>query len=538
MTTRVAYLERDDRGGRLGGIRLVTESSDDHWDASAYKPHDFAIAAESGAEWIQGKDLSGPVRAIDTLCVDADGGACSWLSLPDTNPSTVRSMIESQGMPEGDDPYSEASAELTSGRFPDLPGELSLEPLAPSGPSGVATAPRSRTPVLAMPDATVRLMLDALDRRGIRVETVCSLWHAAARVWDPSSPLAHRGSFRGDRVVSTDAPVTAVVLIDPLAQRLVWSWSSAGDLLAAGSMRVRTAVDRDVQRLGLDTVGEIERRAVVTDAEIGRLAQDWLAWAAQTGLAPSRIVCVGSPSPLGDEGMTPARVGESLAARWHDASVDVVDEPDAVGLTLRRLASPEAAPIEGSHGTQLVALTRRPGSAHRSLFRWAGIALMVLGVGFVVVAMALFGRANRYSREIPALSGEFRDTIATVDPALAGDPFALTRLRETVANQRRALAPTNEQAPAPVAETFDTLSLVLGVPGIKLSSLSVSSVAVNFQVITPDLSTAEQLGVSLRSIGGLPLNWGTPTLDQVPNTGEIRASFNATWVQPPREASP
>lgn len=537
MPTRVAYLERDDRGGRLGGIRLVTENSDDHWDASSFKPHEYGVVAEAGAEWIQGKDLSGPVRSIDTLCVDADGAACSWLSLPDTNPGTVRQMIESQGLSDHDDPYSDAAPESTTGRFPDLPGELSLEPLS-FGASGAATAVPSRTPVLAMPDATVRLLLDALDRHNIRVEAVCSLWHAAARVWDPSSPLAHRGSFRGDRVVSTDAPVTAIVLIDPLSQRLVWAWSSAGDLLAAGSMRLKTAVDRDVQRLGLDTVGEIERRAIVTDAEIGRLAQDWLAWAAQTGLAPARIVCVGSPSSVGDEGMSPARVGETLAARWPEASVDVVDEPDAVGLTLRRLASPEAAPIEGSHSTQLVSLTRRPGSAHRSLYRWAGIALGVLGIGCVAISIALFSRANRYTGQMPGLSAEVRETIATVDPTLADDPFAFTRLRDKVAAERRALSPSNDQAPAPVAETFDTLSLVLGVPGIKLSNLTVSSVAVQFQVVTPDLTTAEQLGVSLRSIEGMPLNWGSPSLDEVPNTGEIRASFNATWVQPPREASP
>jgi len=541
MASRVAYLMRDDRGGRLCAVRLITERSDDEWAGTRFGAREAVPATEDAAGWLAGRCESLKTRSIETLCVDPDGAACSWLSVTSTDAAVLRNQIESHGAADLDDEFGEDQGfESHSGRFPDLPGELSVEalPLTLDGGGRSSAAVATRLPVLAVPDATVRLLLDALDRRGVRVESVCSLWHAAAVVWDPASPMADRGiRARADRIVASDHPVTAVVLIDPLGERLVWSWASGGNLVAAGSMRVRTAVDRDVQRLGLDTVGEIDRRAVLTDAEIGRLTQDWLAWSAQIGVAPSRVICVGSPAALGDDGMSPPRVGEAIAARWPETSVDIIDEPDAVGATLRRFAGNEGAdePEAGSPSTHLVSLSRRPGSTHRSLYRWAGVSMVVAGLGLAWIAWSLYGRAGQYAAQRAGTDAQINEILAGVDPTLVGQTFPQRQLENKVEALRRKLAPTATQAPPPpVLETFDTLSLVLGTPGLQLMDLTLDTRVVSLRLNVPDLQTAETLSASLNSIEGLPIDWATPSFVQQNVRGEesIRATYSGGWARP------
>ncbi|MFT5425042.1 MAG: hypothetical protein ACI89L_002849 [Phycisphaerales bacterium] len=543
MPSRVAYLMRDDRGGRLCAVRLITERSDDEWSGERFGAREAVPAAEDAAGWLANRCESFKTRSIETLCVDPDGAACSWLSVTSTDATALRNQIESHGVADTDDDGfgEDHGFESHSGRFPDMPGELAVEALPMTlATGGKPAAVAARLPVLAVPDATVRLLLDALDRRGVRVESVCSLWHAAAMVWDPASPMADHGiRARADRVVASDHPVTAVVLIDPLGERLVWSWASGGNLVAAGSMRVRTAVDRDVQRLGLDTVGEIDRRAVLTDAEIGRLTQDWLSWSAQIGVAPSRVVCVGSPAAIGDDGMSPPRVGEAIAARWPETSVDIIDEPDAVGATLHRFAGNQEAgePEHASPHTQLVSLTRRPGSTHRSLYRWAGVSMVVAGLGLAWIAWNLYGRAGQYADQRAGNDARISEILGGVDSTLVGQAFPQRQLETKVAALRQRLAPTDTQAPPPpVLETFDTLSLVLGTPGLQLVEMSLSTRAVSLKINTPgrDLQTAETLAASLDSIEGLPINWATPGYAQQTVRGEdsIRATYSGNWINP------
>lgn len=542
MPSRVAYLMRDDRGGRLLAVRLLTERTDDEWSGTRFGSREAVPATEDAAGWIADRCESLKTKSIETLCVDPDGAACSWLSVTSTDSASLRDRIESHGQADmDDDGYGDDHGfESYSGRFPDLPGELAVEALPrTAGTTGrSSSAVATRLPVLAVPDATVRLLLDAMDRRGVRVDSVCSLWHAAAMVWDPSSPMADRGiRARADRVVASDHPVTAVVLIDPLGERMMWSWASGGNLVAAGSMRIRTAVDRDVQRLGLDTVGEIDRRAVLTDAEIGRLTQDWLSWSAQIGVAPSRVICVGSPTALGDDGMSPPRVGEAIAARWPETSVDIIDEPDAVGQTLRRFAgnheSDDREP--SSPHTQLVGLTRRPGSSHRSMFRWAGLSMAVAGLGLCWIALSLKGRAGQYANQRGGTDAQINEILAGVDPTLAGQAFPQRQLQTKVDALRKKLAPTDSQAPPPpVLETFDTLSLVLGSPGLVLLDMTLDTRLVSIRLMVPDLQTAESLGASLSNIEGLPIDWATPSFTQQNVRGEesIRASYSGNWIRP------
>src|SRR5262249_47416078 len=133
-----------------------------------------------------------------------------------------------------------------------------------------------RLSVLAVPDTLARLVVDALDDRGVELRHASSLWHAMALAWDPASPMMSQ-SASTNGALDAAAPVTRLVRIEPESGRIIWCGCRAAELLAGGVVMTSPAGD-GVARLGR--------------AEIGRLAADWLGWSVQLGAAPSRIIGV------------------------------------------------------------------------------------------------------------------------------------------------------------------------------------------------------------------------------------------------------
>src|SRR5690606_3388892 len=139
-------------------------------------------------------------------------------------------------------------------------------------------------------------------------DRVLSLWHAMAAAWDARPTLSDSPD-----VVTTTSPPMAVLLVDP-GGRVLWAWSQAGHLLAAGTIRLPQ--DRHELGSGMVRIGR---------AEIGRLPTDWLSGSIQLGAVPARIVCItpGAGSDGDDDDLTPARIGEALGAAWPGATIDL-----------------------------------------------------------------------------------------------------------------------------------------------------------------------------------------------------------------------
>lgn len=446
----------------------------------------------SAAAWVA--DEMGPARELAAVCVDVTGGVCGWLSAPDASPSVVIAALQQQTTSMSSYTGESSAAPVTFGLLGDAPlgpgSDRSIEALAPFEASrsrgvlaklttkaaGDAPATRKRRlAVLSIPDAPVRVFLDELDRLKIDAGAVLSLWHTIAAAWDPGRPTRDGSrpdaSTNGHSTVADSAqPVTATVLIEP-SGRLLWSWSASGDLLAAGSMKLRvhhrvssaaaasagsgdagtlalmdleqhpsSPAEHGARRIaGTGTLDASGEQAVVdvSAAQIGRLTMDWLAWSAQLGLTPDRIVCMGADAEAISATGDPVSLAQSLAEAWPGATVDVVSHRDPIGATLSRvrmlpnLGAPQASPAAAGPDRPaarpamnpqagLVQLSGRAGRADRSLYRWVALGIALLA-GAVFFGAYRLDRATRGAGDkLAQMKADRVDLLKTVDDVVPG----------------------------------------------------------------------------------------------------------------------
>lgn len=531
MSDRVCYIRRTDRGGALRGLRLIGPHTDDTWQAGAGgDPALVMQTIDESAAWVRDRLASGggPSKSLGVLCLDPDGAVCSWVKGEDADPVLLDAAITSAGDYDPDALEPEPNAGLRD-RFPKLPLELGFEAL-----NSDETSTGSRAAVMAAPDVPGRLLKDALDAMGIRVERFTTLWHAMAGVWDPG---AGPGEHSAQRIVSSDAPIAAVIAADSDDGRLVWTWSRGGRLICAGTSRIRVLVDGP------------QRFALVRDQDIARLCADWLGWSSQLGVSPSRIVFVGSPEQEREpaqsddgpntntgtgtgtgtggegtvQGLSPAQIGTALSRAWPEATIDLIGEPDPVGATLRRLAQGEL----GGDLPTLGSLSNRPTRAHRSMYRWGGLALVGVAAVICIFAYQLFSYSGRIQSETSAIVAQRTELLNAFDPQLVISPLPVKDLETTRDQIARAQGPIQVVKSKPIMQALDTISYVLGTLGIDLDKITLNGRNVTVTIRVADVKQAEQINQSLRSIQGSHLVWRsmTPT-----NRGEqIQATYIASW---------
>lgn len=477
------YVVRDAAGAGLKSLRLVDRRRGLEWSAppaaAGSDPAETQPAViAAAARWLADRlgEWAGASGGYTLrVCLDADGGRCAWLSAPSGEQTVVEAAVNAAAIGSGDDgtggPGVWDSAYGQSGL------DLSVQALSATA---VADRPRrsggedrrERLAVLAMPDLAARLLLDELDRLGLEVDSVTSLWHAAAQAWDPAAGGGSdaRAAAAEAVVVAESEPVSAQVLVDP-SGRLVWGWSRAGRLIAAGAQRVRKVAaepatapgpregeagegDAGARRLvGRDGVSGAGGAAVLElhRADAGRVINDWLAWSLQLGVAPSRIVCMAPSWTTCSElaGDLPTEAGaaalaRTLAQRWPGAATLAQVEDDPVGLTLTRLAdagtSVDAARPDPRQS--LLRLSGRPRRLTRRMYRWMAAALAAGGVALGVLAWkvergaALIGQQADDLRAARAAElAKVKDFIPNVERDL--DPARLIRARIIEAEKSR-----------------------------------------------------------------------------------------------------
>jgi hypothetical protein len=459
LSTRVCYIRRTDRGDRLLGARLVGPRTDERFDAPAVEEADLERVTQDIAEtaqWISQRLSASSSTTLGSLCVDADGGSFAWLTAPGADPAVVAATYAQSALGGEDSPEGMSVEPLAGGGPPvedglpagDKPGGALARWKRASGREGAG-----RLAVMTMSDSAVRLLLSTLDDLRVEPGRVISIWHAVAEAWDSSGPASalSGGAGGGEKIVAQSGAMAAIVLVDPEG-RLVWSWSQEGRLRAGGTIRL-------ARTLGADGGPGLPR---VSASDTGRLTAEWLAWAAQLGGVPSRILCIGPElAPDGDpEQLSAAAFGRRLTEGWPGASVDLVVTEDPVGATLRRVAEIQdegSAPAEG-----LAGLSHRPGRAHRSLYRWAAVAVMALSA----VMVGLTYRAYDASAELRADAAEVarhrQGLMAEHVPQFAGDSFAHQLLADEVEKARRqdVQLPVAHR-PKPVLQELERIALIL-----------------------------------------------------------------------------
>lgn len=550
----MCYLGRADRGDKLTQVRLVEAGSpEETWEGSAAvdEPIGVRVQAAEAAQWVAqraAKSPGGPGE-IDLLCLDIDGASCAWLTAPSPDPAVVAAALAQaagDGTPAG--VWSPATGSDSSVQA------LAIAPvkaernglqvgLKRSSKAPVAVAGGERLAVMALPDVLGRLFIDELDDRGIAVGRAISFWHALGLAWDP----VNAAPAGGRDIVATSAAVAAVVLIDP-AGRLIWSWSRQGELLAAGTIKL--AIDRSDRDLAVR----------VGAPEVARLTNDWLSWSVQLGLAPSRIVCLG-PDMSGDdesaaaralqtragpraaivESLTPAALGSALGLAWPGATVDLAVHDDPIGVTLARLASSRVpvAPADNAR-ISLVGLSRRPGRMHRSMYRWAAVAVFAAAVALLAVGIKAWGVASRAgsmataSREgmiqkVKSLAPPSSNTIEQVK----AEQTPRVYLGEQLAKKRQAMDPTGGLDPAkPILAELETISYVLGTPDIQIEKISMLSSGPVINIIVPNTETGEGILAGLRDVGESHVQWRME-FSRSREAGKQGLTFYGMWKQPP-----
>jgi hypothetical protein len=303
-------------------------------------------------------------------------------------------------------------------------------------------------------------------------------------------------------------------------------------LLAAGVQRLRTLEvaraapvapmvdEQGATRRLLDPEQNAPARVVeVTGADAGRVISEWLAWAAQLGLVPARVVCVGPTDTIasglsdgGEDGAIDgggmAAVGQALVVRWPGAAATVVLDEDPIGATLRRDAeSVDAGALrlaagEPAEGGGLRDLSARPGRLSRVMHWWLAGAIAA-GAGLVGVgawrldgaARQTLGGAEAARERRAALFKQYEADF----PKLAGDPDPVTRLKVALRELQKNREEITPERPI-LAVVERVIGAASGIERLKLKKITVSSVSgVSFDFVAPDAEPGAALLSALRA---------------------------------------
>ena len=566
MSTRVCYMIRDERGGRLRSLRLVGQGVDVSYpDDGRAEPGD-GIDMFSAAAWLRDQlEQARSTRSLTMLVLDDSGAVCSWVTTPSFDPGMIASAARRDAgaiAPDDDDrsgPNSRPDINPVT-YFAADPLESNIQSLSAdidSGDPADASEPR-RVAVLAAADTPVRLLLDALDSVGITVEHVTSLWQASALAWDSSAPPALRATLLPDAAPIDIAPIHAVSTSATIVSdgaRLAWAWSRSGRLVCGGSVRVAPAPqpiasDSELAPLGGGSPGASGSSAdapaipMADAADVPRLVAEWLSWSIQTGAAPARITCLlAAPDRAFDATESAARFGAALGKAWAGATVDVVTSTDPVGATLRRVSevldSTPAKPARSKTplpSAGLHALEQRPGRSHRAMYIWTSVALVAFAAGLGVVSWRMSAAAA--SAKIAAEEWRKKWEVVAKDsfpdalqPKAGLSPS--TQMWDEVRRLEDARRPADRAEPAlPVMQELETLSYVLSDPAYGIESVDLDSKGtIKVIAIANDIASAELLLESINALAGTnTVDW-TATYRMRAGGGEnkVTATFNAKW---------
>lgn len=522
MRGPVVYVERDPSGQRLVGLRLIGERYEERYsvpeEASAIEGVQFA------AEWLRARIDENAGGNIGLLCLDPRGAVCSWLDVPGADTSVVRAAVRQKPAGAWGDwssmPALEA-AETVESLVP--AGGSSLEPLddaqlARSNGQGLIIGRKKaeddqpgsrRTAVLAVGDLPVKLLIDALDEMKIEVSQVTSLWHAIASAWDPAAEIREES----DPLVSVSRVDTAVMLVEPDG-RVQWAWCDEGKLLAAGSAMVEPDAFIDDEKA----------RSFGT----GRLAMDWLAWSAQLGRSPRRVLCLVDQ----DEGDTPGAgaFGQAISSVWPSASVDLLRVDDPILTTFLRLQerTPGGKIKRRAHETQPISsLVSRPGRAHRGMYRWIAGVILIGAVGLAVFGVKLRSSAEEATKRAADLTAETNALIVSELGTNADPMYPILSLQSAIDTLQTQQQGGDFDKVHPVLLSVDEIAVFLEyMNGVKLSRLQVDQ-TLNYLELDAETTTDAETAPNILIENAKYVNWGNAKVIQTSN--KTRVTVQGHW---------
>jgi hypothetical protein len=534
VSVRVAYVQRAGRGLVVSSVRLVGQGGEASWPQVGAASRDDSVDQNPAvyadiASWIRSSLQGARSRdSLELLCLDAGGTVYSWLTAPGHDPALVALLARQGSSTQADDSTTPTTTPVSF--YAPTPLDSAVQPLPGdadhpiTNPAKGADSAAARVAALAATDLPARMIVDALDRAGVRVGEVGTVWHAMAVAWDRGAAQAH---VDGPAVASS-SPVTAVVMIDDSA-RMLWCWSHKGKLLAGGSVRLRTVAG-----------AEGESQALVSRDDVARVTADWVSWSVQLARSPQRVIVV-LPERLAGaddaEALRPGEVGEELAKAWPGASVDAALHDDPLGATVRRVVTHLESTPASAHsdpGAALVATSARPGGAHRSLYAWAAAALALGGVVLGILGWRFRQGAEQSEESAEKWRASWRTPLAQAFPNLKPRPGSneLKELEVLIREREDAgKLPDKVERAKPVMHELEGVSLVLSSPTVELRSVKIATDSQpQIVAITDSTANAEAVLEALKRVGSTDLENWTASYRQVPQSDRVEGTYSARWV--------
>ncbi len=393
----------------LDSLLLHTPARVERWQAPPVAEGAAPTARSLRDQTAAAADWTASVKSIkkrlNFVVVDVDESLLRWvhcpsLARPVVAATTRAQLSEWEGFATGSgliEPLADPPAPPSKKRK----GGPAIDDAEDDEPETTGAKKSLGVPVIAMPDALVRLWLDALDKRGVRVDAVVSQWHAMASAWtrDASEP-------------------TAVMLVEP-GERLTWVWAKGQDLLAGGVVRL----ERPYPAGDDDHPAPEDASAVALRRTVKRLALEWLTWGAQTASLPDRIIIVGP------DATALSRVVEN---EWAGTRVTPNPCEDAKQATLARLAE-APRPTTDSSRRALVTLSNRPTRSTRRAYWLAGVAMLLVGVAVAGLSRQMARQASEWATLRSQTESEAMDEIKSAQPSITG------RTLQTAGNELRVI---------------------------------------------------------------------------------------------------
>ena len=445
----------------LSSVMLVTDSSSQVWTAPSMpeSPDAMTLRAriDEAAAWT-GKQPT-VKRRLSAAVLDISDATCRWVQSPSAAAPVVAATLRSQTeewsarLPLGgiepiiDELPQDRSFEFVRSRLESRSAANKRQGRVPFDPTNtLANESGARMAVIVMPDAMVRLWLDRMDRSGVAVDSVLTLWHALALSWGDENSEA----------------VRAITLVDN-SGRIVWAWASGTRLIVGGSLQLERpeAADRETPH---------RHRA---ESAAQRISLDWVTWSAQLGVTPDELLVVSeAQDPLADE------LHRSLSQRWDDLRPRTARSDHPIRETVARAAAAIRSVPKSDRGPRrcMSRLSQRPNRATRRRYLMTSVTL-------VLIAGAIAGLGTRLSQEGrqryaqgAAVRAELMDNLSTRFPNFLSNQPISFQLREVIRELESAPAFVNPPAPRPIYEDMYALATFLEAefPEAKIRRLKIS----------------------------------------------------------------
>lgn len=518
MTPPAVLLSAD-----LSSVMLITDSSSETWSAPSLPESPDALVLRSRIDEASKWASSQPAvkRKIGAVVLDISDATCRWVQSPSAAAPVVAATLRTQTeewssrLPLGgvepiiDELPRERSFEFIRSRLESRSARKPGDTRAAEPTNTGATEAGARMAVLIMPDALVRLWLDRMDRSGVNIDSVLSLWHALALSW-------------GDEQASG---VRAVVMVEGEG-RVVWAWADGTRLIVGGSLQLERPETGDASP-------PHHHRA---EAAAQRISLDWVTWSAQLGVAPDEVLVIAEASdPLAEQ-----LVG-SLSDRWDGIPSRQTRSDHPLRETVARAAAAIRSVPRTERGPRrwMSRLSTRPTRATRRRYLAGSLALGLLAVAIV----GLGYRLSEESTDRRSQAAEIRsETLANIEqsvPDFNPTQNIAIQLRERITELENAPQFVDPPAPKPIYEEMLTFLEFLETeyPDAEIRNLRLSqggTVPNEFEVDMPSVSDRVELIADLPNLN-TRIRWEPRTTrTNRPSTSTL-LSLIGTWVE---EAAP